>query len=451
MNIETIKAVGAVVGLIGGILTLGERIVTFRNKRSDQARTRRKRKLSNVSALAQRSGIHLNLLLKEEIFSIIAFSVLINFLALSLSTRLTSILYLDMTGTAIAALLLGPWYGAIVGLLSNGVVNWILFPGSDADIVVFPWAIVNMCGGLLWGYFGRNMIFTRFMASENAGLPQQIFFLFKFGVLGAAVMAIPGTAVQAAMGQKAVLALDPEVATALDRFVVDTIPSIKAILDPVFSEPVSSSVARWAVCWVQNTARYIPDKTLSFAIAIVTIKSAFPLYERELIHTRANSLSSEPKWLDASILLVLLIPYTAELMFSTRLGSGTNWRLWIAPIVATCFGTIFELMRRPRLGVGALSKEDRKLVYKRANELLPRDAAARPGPNFALACLAASLLFVLVLPILVTNYLRIAFNFLCLVYGFQLALYLYCIAIGQNLSIRTWRTQSARHDAPKIG
>jgi hypothetical protein len=83
-----------------------------------------------------------------------------------------------------------------------------------------------------------------------------------------------------------------------------------------------------------------------------------------------------------------------------------------------------------------MKAEDREEMYKKAASLLPRGAAIRPGPNFALACLAASLLFVLVLPLLVPNYLRIAFNFLCLVYGFQLTLHLYCIALGQNLFAR---------------
>lgn len=38
------------------------------------------------------------------------------------------------------------------------------------------------------------------------------------------------------------------------------------------------------VSWIQNCLRYIPDKTISVAIALTLIKYGFPLFERELIH-----------------------------------------------------------------------------------------------------------------------------------------------------------------------
>jgi Co/Zn/Cd efflux system component len=447
MDAETIKAVGAIVGLAGGLVTLIERLVTLRRKRSRKSRGR---KYANLSLPVRRltpSG----LLLKDEVLIVIAAALLINFVALSLSTRLTSILYLDMTGTAIAALLLGPWYGAIAGLLSNALVNWILYPGVDGDLVVFPWAIVNVSGGLLWGYFGRTATFARFMLAPNAGMSRHVVFLLKFGVLGAMLMAIPGTVVQAALGQKLVLALDPEVATALDRFFAGSLTSVKAMLLPVFGDSTSDTIARYALGWIQNTARYIPDKTLSFAIAVVAIKSAFPLFERALIHPRTGASAVQPNRLEPTLLLALLGPYTIVLLLSSRFGAPTFWPLWISPLVIAMLGILFESANRStHLGAGN-GKEQRRKWYSQARQLLPRDAAARPGPSFAVACLAASLLFVLVLPLLVTNYLRVAFNFLALVYGFQLALHLYCIAVSQNLAIRNIGDTHGRREQSKAG
>ena len=67
-------------------------------------------------------------LLVHEITVIVAAGVLLNYLGLVLSRQLQSILYLDMTGTALVAFLLGPWWGMMVGLLSSSVVNWLLYP-----------------------------------------------------------------------------------------------------------------------------------------------------------------------------------------------------------------------------------------------------------------------------------------------------------------------------------
>ncbi len=94
-------------------------------------------------------------LLVHELTVIVATGVLLNYLGLMLSLRLQSILYLDMVGTALAALLLGPWWGALTALLSSALVNWVLFPGPGADVVIFPWVLVNMAGGFFWVFFWR--------------------------------------------------------------------------------------------------------------------------------------------------------------------------------------------------------------------------------------------------------------------------------------------------------
>lgn len=36
--------------------------------------------------------------------------------------------------------------------------------------------------------------------------------------------------------------------------------------------------------WFQNCIRYIPDKTMSTAIALVLLKYSYTFFERELIH-----------------------------------------------------------------------------------------------------------------------------------------------------------------------
>ena len=72
--------------------------------------------------------------------------VALNLLGRQLVDAIQLPLYLDMTGTAIAAVLLGPWWGAGVGLATNTVGSSI--SGWES----LPFALVNVAGALVWGY-----------------------------------------------------------------------------------------------------------------------------------------------------------------------------------------------------------------------------------------------------------------------------------------------------------
>lgn len=59
-------------------------------------------------------------------------------------------LYLDMPGTAFAAIALGPWWGALVGMLTN------LLGALTSGWVSLPFGLVNVAGALIWGYGVRR-------------------------------------------------------------------------------------------------------------------------------------------------------------------------------------------------------------------------------------------------------------------------------------------------------
>lgn len=71
-------------------------------------------------------------------------------------------IYLDMTGTALAAVVLGPWRGALVGGSTN------IIGGLLTGAVSLPFALVNVLGALIWGYgvhrFGMGRTLARFFA-----------------------------------------------------------------------------------------------------------------------------------------------------------------------------------------------------------------------------------------------------------------------------------------------
>jgi energy-coupling factor transport system substrate-specific component len=60
-------------------------------------------------------------------------------------------LYLDMIGTAIAAIALGPWYGVAVAIGTHAV--GAVF---DQSLVGVPYTLVNITGAFVWAYGVRR-------------------------------------------------------------------------------------------------------------------------------------------------------------------------------------------------------------------------------------------------------------------------------------------------------
>ncbi len=63
-----------------------------------------------------------------------------------INTVLKLPIFLDMIGTMVTAVILGPWWGALVGAITNIVNSFISGPIS------LPFAVVNVVGALVWGY-----------------------------------------------------------------------------------------------------------------------------------------------------------------------------------------------------------------------------------------------------------------------------------------------------------
>lgn len=86
----------------------------------------------------------------------------LNMLGRFLVVELPLPIYLDMVGTAVSAVVLGPWWGALVGLATN--LTGVAVSGWSS----VPFAIVNIAGALMWGYGVRRwrmgMTFPRFAA-----------------------------------------------------------------------------------------------------------------------------------------------------------------------------------------------------------------------------------------------------------------------------------------------
>lgn len=69
-----------------------------------------------------------------------------NFFGGAFVARMQIPLFLDMAGTATASFVLGPWWGALVGLTTNTLGVFTTEPAG------LPFALVNISGALVWGY-----------------------------------------------------------------------------------------------------------------------------------------------------------------------------------------------------------------------------------------------------------------------------------------------------------
>ena len=161
------------IGFIAALLTLMEKLLDIKN---DVLTSKKERKSPSVQPNVQpltrlprsisfpsKPFRGVSYLLLYETSVIVAAGLLLNYVGLTLSRHLESILFLDMTGTALVAFLLGPWWGAIVALLSNSVVNWLLYPETGADVVIFPWSLVSMAGACYWGWMARQAGFQKYL------------------------------------------------------------------------------------------------------------------------------------------------------------------------------------------------------------------------------------------------------------------------------------------------
>lgn len=80
------------------------------------------------------------------VVAVIPVAAALNIVGGYINTVLKLPIFLDMIGTMVTAVILGPWWGALVGAITNIVNSFISGPIS------LPFAVVNVVGALVWGY-----------------------------------------------------------------------------------------------------------------------------------------------------------------------------------------------------------------------------------------------------------------------------------------------------------
>jgi len=441
MEKDAMLLAGTLAGFIAAILSILEKLLDLKERfRPNEQEEETQPSAPAVQAAPRPRSIPAwkllqcsSYLLWYELAVIVGAGVVLNYLGLLLSLRLQSILYLDMIGTALSALLLGPWWGALVALLSSALVNWLLYPEPGADVVIFPWVLVNMTGAFCWGLMARRPMFRKYVKSPRASAVAHASYLVTFGVLAACVMAVPGAVIQSALDEPSVFALNADVAQAIQGLIEQWQEAFEDQVDNLFGIAAGGSVA-WALFnWIQNCIRYIPDKTISVAIALTLVKYAFPLFERELLHGQGKHRLRDTVAAPLVLAAMYLPVYLALVLANDRLAS--YWPLWSVPWIVMLGGLLVLGRRGPSdqaTHAAGLARAER---YGQALKPARREPAHEFGQRLTIATLIASVLFALALPLVLTDFYQAAFNFFCVVYGFLIAVFLVRVSISQNISM----------------
>ncbi|MFO0706872.1 MAG: hypothetical protein U0412_08460 [Nitrospira sp.] len=440
---EMLMLGGTIAGFIAALLTVMEKLLDIQHRmqtrKGEKDAPRQERSApetaSTIDFFSSKPLRGSSYLLLYETSVIVAAGVMLNYVGLTLSRHMESILFLDMTGTALVAFLLGPWWGAIVALLSNSVVNWLLYPEAGADVVIFPWSLVNMTGALFWGVLARQASFQKYVRTPKSSALAHTWFLLSFGLVGAVVMSIPGTLVQAALNERTIFALNPEVAESLSARVTQWESAVQTSLASILGVQWSEDIGWYVVNWFQNCVRYIPDKTMSAAIALVVLKYGYPLFEQELIHGGPEGERPGDERMLPLVLGLLYAPSYATLISSESYAGMQYWPLWSLPwvfIVMGYFNLRYWGPSDESLQEARLQRAER---YARALKPIGKEPSYEFCRRLTFVTLVASLLFALCLPILLMDFYRVTFKFFCVVYGFLLVVHLIRVAIAQNISV----------------
>ena len=103
---------------------------------------------------------------KVKYYILILFIGIISNIALAFIVLFLNIpfLFMDSIGTILTAVILGPLYGAIVGIITN------LITSVTIDYINLHFAIVNVLIGLIAGFIARKYDFTKIKVSIISGL-----------------------------------------------------------------------------------------------------------------------------------------------------------------------------------------------------------------------------------------------------------------------------------------
>lgn len=209
--------------------------------------------------------------IEHEIAVLVPLCVALNLAGGAYGYGSKSEVWLDMVGTFLAAMILGPWWGAATGLLSN-VSMAALF---DKD-VFFPFAVVQVLGAVYWGYIARLSLSSQLLSVGRANVGSFAVAVVLLGV-GAGVV----TGISSAW--------------------------VKLIV--INGVPAGSAVTSLAEVATPKILTEIASKVATVVIGALLLRSLFPIFVRDRVRDPRHS-----GLLPVSLLLVASVFYGYRLL-----------------------------------------------------------------------------------------------------------------------------------------
>ncbi|MCX6250174.1 MAG: phosphoribosylaminoimidazolesuccinocarboxamide synthase [Bacteroidetes bacterium] len=375
------------------------------------------------------------LLIKDEVIRIIGISLLLNAIGFLISNKFLNILFLDMIGTAFCAYLLGPIWAAIVGLLSNSSINLMFYFYKDPTLFVFPWSIVNIAGGIFWGYMAKTIFFKNYLKSHPLSIVPHLKFLFLFGFLSSLFMNIPGAFIPDATHSWKDAMPNDELGQSIGKMI------------PAIGGKDFMNVLHYTYTWILLGLYSIPDKAICASLGIIILKAGFPIYERKLL---SDSLSSKiPKkdnWFNSLLLFLLYIPSFAVFIFDKRYNYSSFSILWISPLIVSLFYFMYYFINNKVSKFEFKEKMNRKRIYEITINILQENPSYRFFQGMAQITIGIFLIFFIFILLLKQVFPSLVFNYVFVIWGVLFAVYTIQFSFAQNMQLSFPQVEKIQYD-----
>jgi len=201
------------------------------------------------------------------IVALVPVAIALNFLGSEINGLLFLPLFLDMIGTAVVAIVLGPWWGALVGGLTNVIAALMGGPIS------LPFAACNIVGALIWGYGIR------------AGLGKNYFLFFVLNVLAALAVTL----------------------TAVPIYVFIFGGATGAYSDMMTAAFLAMGQNLWVSVFSSNIMVSLADKIISGFVALAIIEALPANLKAKLVLPKSSSKMGRIAWIAGALVLGVAI------------------------------------------------------------------------------------------------------------------------------------------------
>jgi len=290
----------------------------------------------------------------------------------------------DMGGTALVAILLGPWWGATVGILNSAITGSI-------QPNYFPFGLEQIVGGLTWGYLARlRFVRAAIFQDDKPGHTKNLIYSYLILALsGGIACGIVASIIKLVLYPKMGLALhtNQKVYLCLIEFVKNKTSLVGADVIALFGG---------------DLIRELADKTLLVLLALIFVK--FMGFIPDTLESKAelSQTSGRARFrTDAVSILIFAFTYAIYLLAARirvpeiNIRNAPYWIYWLREpqVLALLYAPIvLAIIAFLLLSYGSESRTGRRLDAERRKRSALYKALISPA-RFSPATLASSEVF----------------------------------------------------------